>query len=289
LYVKNNIPFRNFKNESGKEAIWQIVLPKALRKFVLKQVHDSVTGGHLGITKTLSKVTSRFFWHKMRKDVEVWCKTCDLCASRKMPQKKPKASRKQYNVGAPLERVAVDIMGPFPRTQNGNKYIMIVGDYFSKWMQAFAIRQLDAVTVARKLVDQFVTIMGVPFPIHSDQGASFESDLFKEMCKILGIEKTRTTAMRPQSDGMVERANRTIQNMLSAFVAEHQKDWDEYLPLLMMAFRSAVHASTGYPTCKMIFGREINLPLDLVIGRPEIENENITNHSTWYLCTRRRE
>ena len=281
LYVKNNILFRNFENESSKETIWQIVLPKALRKFVLKQVHDSVTGGHLGITKTLSKVTSRFFWHKMRKDVEVWCKTCDLCASRNMPQKKPKASMKQYNVGAPLETVAVDIMGPIPRTQNGNKYITVVGDYFSKWMQAFAIRQLDAVTVARKLVDQFVTIMGVPLQIHSDQGANFESDLFKGMCKILGIEKTRTTAMRPQSDGMVERANRTIQNMLSAFVAEHQNDWDEYLPLLMMAYRSAVHESTGYSTCKMIFGREINLPLDLVIGKPEIENENITNHSTY--------
>lgn len=101
------------------------------------------------------------------------------------------------------------------------------------------------------------------------------------MCKILGIEKTRTTAMRPQSDGMVERANRTIQNMLSAFVAEHQKDWDEYLPLLMMVYRSAVHESTGYSACKMNFGREINLPLDLVIGKPEIEIENITNHSTY--------
>jgi hypothetical protein len=102
LYVKNNILFIKFENESGKETICQIVLPKALRKFVLKQVHDSVTGGHLGIAKTLSKVTSRFFWHKMRKNVEVWCKTCDLCASRKMPQKKPKAPMKQYNVGAPL-------------------------------------------------------------------------------------------------------------------------------------------------------------------------------------------
>lgn len=95
------------------------------------------------------------------------------------------------------------------------------------------------------------------------------------------IEKTRTTAMRPQSDGMVERANRTIQNMLSAFVADHQKDWDEYLPLLMMAYMSAVHESTGYSACKMIFGREVNLPLDLEIGKPDIKNENITNHSAY--------
>lgn len=87
MYFKNNILYRKFENESGKETIWQIALPKALRKFVLKQVHDSVTGGHLGITKTLSKVTSRFFWHKMREDVDIWCKTCDLCGAEKFPKR----------------------------------------------------------------------------------------------------------------------------------------------------------------------------------------------------------
>ena len=78
----------------------------------------------------------------------------------------------------------------------------------------------------RKLVDSFITIFGIPMQIHTDQGANFESQLFKELCKLLDIDKTRTTVMRPQSDGMAERYMRTIENMLPSFISDHQKDWD---------------------------------------------------------------
>jgi hypothetical protein len=89
------------------------------------------------------------------------------------------------------------------------------------------------------------------------------------MCNILGIEKTRTTVMHPQSDGMVERYNRTIGHMLASFVAKHQRNWDEYIPMLLMAYRSSTHETTGVSPCKMMFGREINLPIDLLLGKPE--------------------
>ena len=107
--------------------------------------------------------------------------------------------------------------------------------------------------------------------IHSDQGRSFESDVFREMCRLLGIEKTRTTPYRPQSDGLVERANRTIENMLASFVSQNQKDWDEHLPLLMLAYRSAQHETTGVSPCEMMFGRHVSLPADLVLGRLQSE------------------
>ena len=107
--------------------------------------------------------------------------------------------------------------------------------------------------------------------IHSDQGQTFESDVFKEMCRILGIEKTRTTPYRPQSDGMIERANRTIENMLSAFVDENQKNWDDLIPLLMLAYRSSVHESTGVSPNEMVFGHSVILPVDLVFGRTNPE------------------
>jgi transposase InsO family protein len=105
--------------------------------------------------------------------------------------------------------------------------------------------------------------------IHSDQGSNFESQVFKEMCKLLGLHKTRTTSLRPQSDGMVERFNATIENMLASFVSENQKDWDEYICLLMMAYQVAVHETTKVSPYEMMFGRTINLPIDLVIGHPD--------------------
>ena len=149
---------------------------------------------------------------------------------------------------------------------------MVVGDYVTKWTQAIPLENLEAKTVARALIDNFITKFGVPLSIHTDQGAFFESQLFQEMCQVLGIKKTRTTKARPQSDGVVESVNRTILNMLSAFVSEHQKDWDEYVPLVMMAYRSSVPESTGTSACKISFGHEIRLPIDLVFGQTEREN-----------------
>ena len=184
---------------------------------------------------------------------------------------------KQYNVGLPMERIAIDFMGPLPRSnsENGNapkRYLMVIGDYFTKWTEAIPLENLEAKTVARVLIDNFICRFGVPLFLHTDQGASFESQLFQEICQILGIKKTRTTKARPQSDGMIERANRTILNMLSAFVSEHQRDWVEYIPLVMMAYRSSVHESTCTTPSMMTFGREIRLPIDLIFGHPERED-----------------
>ena len=123
--------------------------------------------------------------------------SCDLCASRERPTRTPRAPLQTYNVGAPLERVALDILGPLPESDRGNKYILVIGDYFSKWMEAFAIPNQEATTVARVLVDEFVARFGIPRQIHSDQGRNFESKVFQEMCEALGIDKTRTTPLHP--------------------------------------------------------------------------------------------
>ena len=176
-----------------------------------------------------------------------------------------------------MERIAIDFMGPLVRTtpQNGNapkRYLMVIGDYFTKWTEAIPLKNLEAKTVARALIDNFISRFGVPLFIHTDQGASFESKLFQEICQILGIKKTRTTKARPQSDGMIERMNRTIVNMFSAFVSEYQRDWDQYVPLVMMAYMSSVHESISTSPSKMMFGREIRLPIDLLFGQPERES-----------------
>lgn len=169
--------------------------------------------------------------------------------ARDQKRRKLKGPMKQYNVGAPLERVAVDVLGPLPVSNSGNKYILIVGDYFTKWVEANALENQQAETVAEVIVNEFVTRFGVPLQLHSDQGRNFESAVFTGMCKLLGIDKTRTTALHPQSDGMVERFNRTLENQLAIFVEKHQRNWDELIPILLMAYRSTVHEYKTDP-CK---------------------------------------
>lgn len=161
------------------------------------------------------------------------------------------------------------MLGPLPISDQGNKYLLVIADYFTKWVDAFPMPNQEAVTVAKILVTKFVVIFGVPRILHSDQGTNFESAVFKEMCNILGIDKTRTTPLHPESDGMVERFNQTFENMLSLFCSENQWDWDIHVPFLMMAYRSSIHNSTKIFRNLMMFGREINLPIDLLFGFPK--------------------
>ncbi|GBM18137.1 Retrovirus-related Pol polyprotein from transposon 297 [Araneus ventricosus] len=119
-----------------------------------------------------------------------------------------------------------------------------------------------ASTVAEELVRAWISRYGVPMILHSDQDTNFNSALFTELCKLLGILKTRTTALHPESDGMVERFNRTILNHLSLFVSKNQTDWDTHLPLFLLAYRSADHEVTGFTPADMLFGRTLRLPCD---------------------------
>jgi len=112
--------------------------------------------------------------------------------------------------------------------------------------------------------------------IHTDQGTNFGSKFFRELCHLLGIDKTRTTALHPQSDGMVERYNSTMESMLATCVAKDQKNWDSLLPLQMMAYRSAEHDTTKYSPNVMMFGRDVRQSVDLLYGTVS-NTENFDN------------
>ena len=286
LRLVDGVLYRLWETPCGDAVVKQLVIPKLLQKRVLQELHGSVTVGHFGIAKTLGRVRQRFFWVNCREDVQEWCRNCDLCAEKRGPPRRPRAPMRQYLVGAPMERLALDILGPLPTSNLGNKYILIVADYFSKWIEAFPMPNQEAHTVAELLVKEVVCRFGVPLLIHSDQGRNFESAVFTEMCQLLGIQKTRTTAYHPQSDGMVERFNRTLEDQLAKFVDYHQRDWDEHIPYLMLAYRSAVHESTGCTPAKVVFGRDLRLPIDLLIGRPVEEVLGPAVHYTEELCAK---
>jgi hypothetical protein len=167
-----------------------------------------------------------------------------------------------------MDRIGIDIVGEFPETENGNKVILVVSDYFTKWVEAYPMPDQTAQTTADTLTREWVSRYGAPSQIHSDQGRNFESDLFAELCRILGITKTRTTPYAPWSDGLVERFNRTLQTMLKGVVNDQRDDWDEHIPYVLMAYRSTPQQSTNTSPYKLLFGREMCLPIDLMVGVP---------------------
>ena len=171
-------------------------------------------------------------------------------------------------VGMPWERIGVDITGPHPKSRNGYKYILTVTDYFSKWADAFPIRNQEATTVARVLVDRVFSYMGMPIQILTDRGSNFESQLFEELLRCLHVDHVRTTAYKPSTNGQVERFHRTLNSILGKVVAENQRDWDVHLPYAVAAYRATIHESTGYSPNYLMYGHEVRAPLDVVMGLP---------------------
>ena len=268
--MQNKILYRQWEDVQGRglNKTLQLVLPSSLVPAVLEGLHSSLVGGHMGAKKTLDKVRCRFYWVGQRKDITQWCISCPTCCSRKTPIPAPCAPMQLDPVERPLQRVAMDILGPLPETEKGNKYILVIGDYFTKWKEAYPLPNMEAMTVARHLVSEFMCRFGVPEQLHSDQGRNFESGVIKGICELLQVRKTRTTPYHPQSDGMVERFNRTLLNLLSLSVSENERDWDVKLPVLLFAYRTSVHETTGVTPFSMMLGREARLPEDLIYGLP---------------------
>jgi len=163
-----------------------------------------------------------------------------------------------------MQIVAIDILGPFPESEAGNSYVLVAGDYFTRWMEAYPIPNQEAVTVARVLVDQWFCRFSMPEQLHSDQGRQFESELMAEICKILGILKTRTTPYHPQCDGLVERFNRTLLDMLATTTKDHPFDWENQIRKVCFAYNTSIQSTTGFTPFFLMFGRQARVPADVM-------------------------
>ena len=131
LRLKDGVLYRVWLSPTD-DRVMQLIVPRKYREKVIRQLHDTPTSGHFATNKTLCRVTQRFYWVGCGRDVKVYCSRCTLCASRKGPGRRQRGLLQQYNVGAPMERVAIDVLGPLPQSRNGNKYLLIAMDYFTK-------------------------------------------------------------------------------------------------------------------------------------------------------------
>ena len=266
LLLINGVLVRRLEGSQGVIR-QQILVPDDMRKTVLHECHEALTAGHLGQRKTLANVRRRFIWPGMREQTELFVKSCDLCGRHKTQGKTRRAALKDYQSGEPLQRLCIDIVGPFPESRCGNKYGLVVTDAFTKFVEIYPMPNQEAETVAKLLAKEFFAKYGVPRELHSDQGTQFESQLFSELCTLLGIHKTRTTPFRPQSDGQSERNIKTLTKMI-AMSTTQQQDWDEHLPFLSMAYRATPHETTGLTPNYMMFGREVSMPVDVMFPLP---------------------
>ena len=212
-----------------------------------------------------------------------WLSQCVACIKRKSPvgRHHPLGN---IPTGHRWDRIAMDILDVCDPTPEGFRYILVIADYFSKWTEAFPMKNKCADTVADILVGNIILRFGMPLVIHSDQGREFENVLMKSLCALLGCTKTRTAPYHPESDGMIERFNRTCLMMLSMFVNDRRDNWHELLPFIMHAYRTSVHESTGYSPFRLMMGEECSLPQDVSTAELRTQRENdVAPHpfATW--------
>ncbi|EYC15836.1 hypothetical protein Y032_0035g2992 [Ancylostoma ceylanicum] len=251
----------------------QIVLPEnsKIKHELIKQVHESNFGtAHLGIQKTRSAIAKLAIWNRMSLDVSNLVKSCPLCQLRKNPS--------AYRTSEPLDRFEIpkrpwqrlhsDVVGPLPLTLTGNKFIIVFVDAFSKFIIAEPIPDQKATTTADIFVNRVVSRFGPPETLVTDQGSNYVSDVFRNTLKTLNISHKTSTPYHHESNGQVERANRTIEELISIAVDQKNDQWDNVIHLMTHAYNSSENSSTKYSPHFVIHGREPNNAFRLALQLP---------------------
>lgn len=288
FYYKKGLLYRSWrpkKRDLGDvRQCEQLVLPSQSRAIVLNLAHGVPTAGHLGITKTKDRVLQRYYWPGVFKDVAHYCRTCDTCQRCQPRGTQVKAEMIPMPIiSKPFQRIAMDIVGPIDRSRSGNKYILTICDYATRYPEAIPLPSTEAGRIAKHLVEVFSRV-GIPEEILTDQGANFMSALLQDVYQLLSIKRIRTSPYHPQTDGLVERFNSTLKSMLRKFVASNTKDWDEYLPYLLFAYREVPQESTGFSPFELLYGRRVRGPLDVLremwTGDEPVEEQTVFTHLT---------
>ena len=166
-------------------------------------------------------------------------------------------------VEEPFQRFAMDIVGPLPRSRSGIRYILVICDYATRYLEAVPLKSIDAEHIAEELVKLFARV-GVAQEILTDQGSNFTSQLLVEIYRMLHIHPIRTSPYHPQTDGLVERFNQTLKAMLRKVAVAEGKDWDKFLPYLLFAYREVPQSSTGFSPFELLYDRTVRGPLDVL-------------------------
>ena len=197
LAIKDNLLYKLFHTRNGISTYYQLLVPAALRSTILHHMHSDIIGGHHGVKETYSRLKQKYYWYEAKQDVLLWVRKCDTCARVKMSIPKPKAGLGDMRVGATMDRLATDLLGPLPETPRGNRYVLVVTDHFSKWVEVLPVPDQTAKTVADAIVKDVICRLGCPLSLHSDQGRCYESEIFREVCGLFHIKKTRTSPRNP--------------------------------------------------------------------------------------------
>ncbi len=264
--IQNDYLFRCVPNKHQGETM-QVIIPLTLREKFLQFAHTNPLSGHLGRMKTLRRLLNVVYWPEIRKDVWSFCTTCQTCQIHKPRISKLSGYLQSTPVVEPGHMLGVDLMGPFPRSSQSHKYLMVVVDYCSKWVELFPLRSAKTHIIVNILIKEIFTRWGTPTYLVSDRGPQFTAQLLNDACKHWGVIQKLTTAYHPQTN-ITERTNRTLKAMISSYVKDNHRQWDRWLSEFRYAINTAWQESTGLTPAEIALGRKLKGPLERLIRNP---------------------
>jgi transposase InsO family protein len=266
------------RNKTEPEGL-RLVVPSQMRAEILKESHDTLSGGHFGVEKTFARVQERYWWPNQYTEVRHYVETCDSCARSKKPKWSSKGKMEASVVGKPWQRVSADFLGPVTKTDRGNRYLLVFTDYFTRWVVAVPTVDCTAETVAKEFVERIVLNFGAPEEFLSDNGPAFASEVVDRICAMAGTKKLFTTGYRPQANGLVERWNGTVVQSLRASMDDDIKSWDEKVLFITFAYNTAINAATKRTPFELVQGRMARLPIDVVLGTRPSEARSTSEYA----------
>lgn len=288
LCVRNGVLMK--KNFSASQTPYLIVVPMCLRDEILQACHDEPTSGHLGVTRTLARLKEKYYWPRLHSDVSHYVKTCRNCQRRKVPPTKPTGLLKPIDPPSrPFQQIGMDMLGPFPLSHSGNRWVIIATDYLTRYAETSALPNGTALEVAKFFINCVVLRHGAPEILITDRGAAFTAELLQQILIHSHTEHRKATPYHPQTNGLTERLNKTLADMLSMYVDVEHKTWDEVLPYVTFAYNTAVQETTNMTPFRLVHGREVTTMLDAMLPHLDDGNQQPDVHTFLHLAEEARQ
>jgi len=241
----------------------EIINDKRRRWELIDQAHSI---GHEGSFKTYNRLKDNYYWIGMNRDIKLYIKCCPICQKYKPQKLNKNIENLPTKPGFPFSKVGLDLVGPIlPETPRGNKYIIVLVDYLTKWVEAEPLKKSESVDVIKFLKNVFAR-HGIPEILITDNGPQFISDKTKAFLDLHDVYVQYTTTYHPASNGEVENRNREIVKYLKLLGAK-ENNWDEILPSALWALRTCKNEVTGFSSFELLYGRKDLLPCELSLNK----------------------
>jgi hypothetical protein len=253
--LRNNLLYKLTRGQENIRVIRREELEPVLYMF-----HNDPTAAHAAREKMMDKMKIRYYWPQMYEDIRAYVESCDSC------QRRGKYKRTEplhpIPVGEPFHQIGIDYVGPLSRTTKGNRYIIVAMDYLTKWPEAKPVKEATAEETVNFVYEDIICRHGCPGRILTDRGTHFNNRLLNGLLHKFKIEHLLSTPYHPQTNGLVERFNRTLIEALSRTATDRLEEWDRYIAPVLFAYRTSRQATTGMTPFSLVYGRDAKLPTD---------------------------